>query len=42
LLTFQGRYAEIAKPFEWTFTRSDLERVIERVGGPGGRLALAA
>ena len=43
LLAFQRRYAEIARPFEWTFTRADLERVIERVDGRGGeRLALAA
>jgi len=42
LLAFQERYAEIARPFEWTFTRADLERVIDRVDGPGGRLALAA
>jgi hypothetical protein len=41
LLAFQARYAEIARPFEWTFTKADLERVIERVGGRG-RLALAA
>lgn len=31
LLAFQERYAQIARPFEWTFTRADLERVIERV-----------
>jgi DDE superfamily endonuclease len=42
LLGFQARYAQIARPFEWTFTRADLERVIERVEGKGGRLALAA
>jgi hypothetical protein len=42
LLAFQARYAEIARPFEWTFTRVDLERVIERVDGPGERLDLAA
>ncbi len=35
LLAFQQRYAEIARPFEWTFTRADLERVIERVDGRG-------
>ena len=42
LLAFQQRYAQIARPFEWTFTRSDLERVIERVDGQDGRLGLAA
>jgi hypothetical protein len=42
LLAFQARYAEIARPFEWTFTRGDLERVIARVDRRGGRLAPAA
>jgi DDE superfamily endonuclease len=31
LLSFGRRYREIARPFEWTFTRADLERVLERV-----------
>jgi hypothetical protein len=31
LLAFACRYREIARPFEWTFTRPDLERVLERV-----------
>jgi hypothetical protein len=31
LLAFARRYREIARPFEWTFTRADLERVLERV-----------
>jgi hypothetical protein len=40
LLAFGRRYREIARPFGWTFTRADLERVLERVdaqaaGGPG-------
>jgi transposase len=35
LLAFQERYARIARPFEWTFTRADLERVIERVDEQG-------
>ncbi|HEX4306104.1 MAG TPA: transposase [Solirubrobacterales bacterium] len=42
LLAFQARYAEIARPFEWTFTRADLRRVIERVDGREPRLRLAA
>ena len=47
LLAFQDRYAEIARPFEWTFTRSDLERVLARVADrepgsePGGLSELA-
>lgn len=31
LLAFQAHYAEIARPFEWTFTRSDLDRVLAKV-----------
>jgi DDE superfamily endonuclease len=31
LIAFGRRYREIARPFEWTFTRRDLERVLERV-----------
>ncbi len=31
LLAFGRRYREIARPFEWTFGRADLERVLERV-----------
>jgi hypothetical protein len=42
LLAFQARYAGIARPFEWTFTRADLERVIERVDESGPELRLAA
>lgn len=42
LLAFQAHYAEIARPFEWTFTRGDLERVIERVDDREGALRLAA
>jgi hypothetical protein len=31
LLAFGRRYREIAEPFEWTFTRADLERVLGRI-----------
>jgi hypothetical protein len=31
LLAFGRRYRGIARPFEWSFTRRDLERVLERV-----------
>jgi len=31
LLAFGRRYREIAHPFEWTFTRTDLERLLERI-----------
>lgn len=42
LLAFQARYAEIARPFEWTFTRSDLEQVLARVTDCEPELRLAA
>lgn len=42
LLAFQARYAEIARPFEWTFTRADLDRVIERVAEREPELELVA
>ena len=40
LLAFQAHYAEIARPFEWTFTRTDLDRVLAKVADrePGLRL----
>lgn len=31
ILRFQVRYQEIAKPFEWTFTRKDLARLMARL-----------
>ncbi len=31
ILRFQARYQEIAKPFEWTFTRKDLARLMARL-----------
>jgi DDE superfamily endonuclease len=49
LIAFGERYRAIAEPFEWTFTRSDLERVLDRVEAPaaptepgGAHLRLAA
>jgi hypothetical protein len=42
LLAFQARYAEIARPFEWTFTRADLARVLARVAEREAQLELAA
>jgi hypothetical protein len=35
LLAFGDHYRQIARPFEWTFTRRDLERVLERIEGHG-------
>jgi hypothetical protein len=37
LLAFGRRCRGIARPFEWTFTRSDLERVLERVDAQAAR-----
>jgi transposase len=31
ILNFERYYAEIAKPFEWRFTRTDLNRVLTRI-----------
>lgn len=42
LLGFQARYAEIARPFEWTFTRADLDRVLARVAERESQIKLAA
>jgi hypothetical protein len=41
LLAFGAYYREIARPFEWTFSRHDLGRVLERIAAhePGLRLA---
>jgi hypothetical protein len=32
LLAFGRRYEQIAQPFEWKFTRRDLDRVLKRLG----------
>lgn len=41
LLGFGERYRQIAKPFDWTFTRADLDRLLERIENhrPQPRLA---
>jgi hypothetical protein len=31
LLQFGRRYEHIAKPFEWKFTRRDLDQILERI-----------
>ena len=31
ILGFQHRYQEIAKPFEWKFTRNDLAKLLRRL-----------
>jgi hypothetical protein len=39
LLAFGRRYEQIATPFEWKFTRADLDQLLNRVDQP---TALAA
>jgi DDE superfamily endonuclease len=39
LMNFQNRYEQSAKPFEWTFTRRDLEILLTRLGQKPDRLA---
>jgi hypothetical protein len=34
LLAFGRRYEQIAQPFEWKFTRRDLDRMLDRLGQP--------
>ena len=42
LLAFGRRYEQIARPFEWKFTRKDLHKVLERLNQPEATLQLAA
>ena len=42
LLRFGDHYRQIAKPFEWTFTRTDLERLLARIDAHEPDLQLAA
>ncbi len=42
LLAFERHYEQIARPFEWTFTRSDLERLLKRLDERKPTLSLAA
>ena len=39
---FEHRYNQIAEPFEWSFTRQDLERLMERLSRHEPQLRLAA
>ena len=39
LLAFGRRYEQIAAPFEWKFTRHDLNRLLARSNDPAARLA---
>ncbi|HUZ82519.1 MAG TPA: IS630 family transposase [Gaiellaceae bacterium] len=42
LLGFGDHYRQVAKPFEWTFTRTDLERLLARIDAHTPDLRLAA
>lgn len=42
LLAFQSRYEEIAKPFEWRFTRQDLATLMQRLSAAEAQLSTAA
>jgi len=39
LLEFGRRYEQIAAPFEWKFTRADLDRVLQRLDQPAATAA---
>jgi hypothetical protein len=42
LLRFGDHYRQIAKPFDWTFTRTDLEQLLARIDSHEPQLRLAA
>jgi hypothetical protein len=42
LLAFGDYYRQIARPFEWTFTRHDLDRLLARIAAREPHLRLAA
>ena len=42
LLRFADHYRQIARPFEWTFTRTDLDRLLARIDAHEPELQLAA
>ncbi len=42
LLGFGRHYEQVAQPFEWKFTRDDLDRLLERLNAPGHATTLAA
>jgi DDE superfamily endonuclease len=42
LLAFEDHYRQIARPFDWTFTRSDLDRVLDRIAQHQPQHKLAA
>ena len=42
ILAFQDRYQDCAKPFEWKFTRQDLQRLVNNLSSEPARLKVAA
>jgi hypothetical protein len=42
LLSFGEHYRQSARPFEWTFTRHDLDRLLARIADREPHLRLAA
>jgi hypothetical protein len=42
LLGFQEHYEQVAKPFEWKFTRRDLRRLLSKLDGGAQDHRLAA
>ena len=42
LMSFSAHYRQIARPFEWTFTRHDLDRLLTTIAGREPHLKLAA
>ncbi len=42
LLGFEKHYEQVAKPFEWKFTRRDLRQLLSKLDGDGPELRLAA
>jgi len=42
LLRFGQHYRQIARPFKWTFTRTDLDRLLTRIEAHEPKLKLAA
>ena len=42
LLSFGEHYRQIARPFGWTFTRADLDRLLAKIETHEPQLALAA
>ena len=41
-MAFEDHYRQIAKPFEWTFTRADLDALLARLAAREPQLRLAA